>query len=293
MPEKPRVALVKRAAATPQIRALYDEIQDALGIPWLPANFQAYAAYPALLGLLWSKVARVARSEMFLQRSLALRDLAYREVGSWYWRGSSMPGLEPPVRKRIRWELEAFEYGNCQLLLLQALWDLALRDEVVGVTRATEDAREGGHPFRVPPIRLVSEARASERSRKLFEDIRATLGLPLINSDYQAFAKWPDFLRLGWAQARRWRSERVYFELCGALTREAHAYAMTLSPPVALGVSDLRAAVGEGEGDLENAQRLIQLFSSLLPGLMVNDAIFLFALEGPMFAQPPREDLRT
>jgi hypothetical protein len=259
------------------------EIQDVLGVPWAPASFQAYAAYPRLHALLWSRAEPVARTQEFLDRALALRDLAYREVGSWYWRGSTMPGIDDEERKRIRWELEAFEYGNAQLLLLQSLFDLAMRDGVVGAPQGAAPARRhGGAPFRTPDVTLVAEP--TGRVARLLAGVKPTI-------DEQSFAKWPAFFEMAWTQAKRWREEQIYFELCGALTREAHAHAMTLSPPVALGVSDLRAAVGEREGHVENAQRLIQLQSSKLPAQIVNDAIYLFALEGPMFAQPPREEI--
>lgn len=48
---KPRIKPVKKSEAPVEIKSIFEDIQDIMGIPWVPANWQSYAMYPRVLQL--------------------------------------------------------------------------------------------------------------------------------------------------------------------------------------------------------------------------------------------------
>src|SRR5687767_14582958 len=113
-----RVQPVALRHTSPENRALLTEIQDALGIPWAPANWRAYALCPLAMRLLWERLLPLILSDSFLKESLGITRTVYRDVAGWYQPAADVE-LTPSDRARIQWELDAFEYGNGQLLLQQ------------------------------------------------------------------------------------------------------------------------------------------------------------------------------
>jgi len=47
--------LIEPSQAPPEIQACLSEIQDTLGIPWIPASWRAYAMYPSVMHLFWGR----------------------------------------------------------------------------------------------------------------------------------------------------------------------------------------------------------------------------------------------
>lgn len=50
--------------------------------------------------------------------------------------------------------------------------------------------------YRHPEIQLIGEQSAEEISaemQRVYRDIKQTLGVPIVNSDYQALARWSAF----------------------------------------------------------------------------------------------------
>ena len=61
---------------------------------------------------------------------------------------------------------------------------------------------------------LMEAHHADPTMASMYEDIRETLGLPFVNTDYRAFARWPSYFAPAWA------------DLKGALTGPSYADAV-------------------------------------------------------------------
>ena len=278
---QPRIELVKEGQEPREVKVLLDDIQDTMGVAWPPANWRAYAMYPGVMRLFWQRLRPAVSTEQYLRESLKITEKAYRDASRWY-EPSPRVRLSRENAPRVQWELDSFEYGNPQVLIQQAALDRALRDEKVG----HEGDREPRHlpsRYRWPEIKMIQDEEASEEVRSLFQEIKGTLGLPLVNSDYRGLAKWPEFLRPAWDDVRRWRNRPEYLRLAHQLEEMGDAAARNLPVPITLSREEILDAIGE-EGEMENLRQMVSLFTRLLPALIVNDALFrIAAVQG----QPP------
>lgn len=283
----PRVQPVKKEQAPPEVRSLLENLQDTMGVPWPPANWRSYAVYPGVMRLFWERLKPMVATEPFLVEALAITELAFRDASRWYLPSHHID-LSDQDRPRIQWELDALEYGNPQLLIQQAALSRVVRGLAAGRDCSAEP-RSRPSAYRRPEIQRIDEQEASEEVKEIYQDIKQTLGLPLVNSDYQALAKWPAFLRVAWEDAKEWRERRrpdEYHRLEYQLAERAEMAAVKLCPDVVIDPRELGEALGNPE-ELENLQRMVQLFTQLLPGLIVNDALFRLAAAGGQAVAPP------
>ncbi len=98
--ERLKVHPAKKQQAPPEARALLDDVERTMGIPWPPANWRTYAQFPGAMRLFWERLKPSVATEGFLEDALGITQRAYREVGKWY-RPRFRPSLPPEVRRRI------------------------------------------------------------------------------------------------------------------------------------------------------------------------------------------------
>jgi len=61
---------VQKSQAPPGIQALFEYIQDTMGIPWPPANWRTYALYPAAMQLFWNYLKPVVATDLLSRHPL-------------------------------------------------------------------------------------------------------------------------------------------------------------------------------------------------------------------------------
>jgi hypothetical protein len=197
---KRRLPLVCEADATGRTLEIYQEIKSALGVPHVNVIFQAYGAYPRFLDVMWKLMRPVVETHEFFSKAERLGAEAY----TWMHNYFSIPDLCDHIRQihfstgaqhELSDVVELFHYNNPLLLLIAAVQLQAFEDGPVK-QRSAEVGVD--HPvFTVKPIKITEEA-APAPIRKIYDDIKRTRGFSYISTDYQAFARWPDFLNVYW-----------------------------------------------------------------------------------------------
>ncbi len=286
MARQPQVQPIDKEEAPPEVRARLDEIQDVMGLPWSPDNWRAYARYPEMLRLFWEQLRPATERDRFLRDALGIAERAYRDVSGWY-QPEYTPRLAREDREQLAWELDAFEFGAPQLLIQQAVLSRALRGEVVG--RGTGGERRRPSAYRQPEIRLVNERSAPEPVKRLYQEIKRTLGLPLVSAECRALAKWPELLQSAWEDVKRWRERPEYRSLRLELAWLGDEAAARVRPAVRLDEPALRAATGSSAA-LENLRLMVALFTDLLPELIVAGALFRAGIGGSPPQRLPRSE---
>jgi len=114
---------------------------------------------------------------------------------------------------------------------------------------------------------------ASGDLASLYDDVRAALGLPFVNTDYRAFARWPSYFTMAWNDL----SPRLSEALCATRVERVHQAAVDLaaSLPNATGLTpDALRDAATSDASFEEVLSVVRLFQWLLPGLAVNFAFF-------------------
>ena len=111
-----QAGILRGAEAPPESRAVLAQVQDAMGLPWLPFPWAAYARGPAVLKLFWARLRAVTGNDLFLREAVAIAGSVHRGASPWY---RPAEGIRLASRSRehptLFRELDAFAIGLPQL----------------------------------------------------------------------------------------------------------------------------------------------------------------------------------
>lgn len=261
-------------------RQFYEEMKSALQVPWMGVVTMAYAHYPDFFRTLWHGLRPVVASEAFVRHGQELRAMVEYEVGGLEPANlcASMGelGYAPRELGQIRQMIEIFSHGNFPYLMIAALVRLLLEGhELEGPEGLDARPFDGRHAPRVDvPLVLMEAHHADAPTRALYVDIQQTLGLPFVNTDYRALARWPSYFSRAWAGLRPVVGGAAHEAVCERVHREAvRRVRRELPNPAGLTARALRAAA-QRDAPLVEVLRVAQLFQWLLPGLVTNVAFF-------------------
>lgn len=261
----------------------YEDMKQALQVPWMGVVTMAYAHYPAFFEELWRGLRPLVRSSAYVDQAQALRHFVEDKV-----QALAPPPLDSRLRElgyaereldNIREMIEVFSHGNYPYLIIATITRLLLEGgEMRGDGAALP--HEGRHAPRVQvPFVLMEAHHADVPSRAVYENIKTTLRLPFVNTDYRALARWPTYFALAWGDLKQVVSSTAHEAICKAVHDRAVAAAGRILPnPGGLAGARLREAADMDAAAAEVLQ-MSRLFQWLLPGLVTNVAFFRRQLE--------------
>jgi hypothetical protein len=263
--------------AAGELKARYEDMKAVLRVPWMGVVTMSFAHYRAFYDALWLGARSLCASRDFTDACHRLRHLVEEKV--------SALG-PPPLRKRLTQigyaqrelqeideSIEIFSEGNFPYLLLATLARLLLEGGELRTSHEVGIQTEPASPRTTGKLVLMEYHHADASTRLVFDDVKTALGLPFLNTDYRALARWPSYFALAWADLRP-RLQRGEYETLVAEIHEAAVSTVRLLPNYgnlrgeALRVT-ARSSASEGE-----VLSVVRLFQWLLPGLVANVAFF-------------------
>lgn len=260
-----------------ELKARYEDMKAVLGVPWMGVVTMSFAHYRTFYDAFWQGVRPVCASRDFTDACHRLRHLVEERV--------SVLG-PPPVRQRLarigyaERELqdideciEIFSDGNFPYILLATLARLLLEGGELQPAHDVAAQAELASPRAAGKLVLMEYHHADASTRLVFDDVKEVLGLPFLNTDYRALARWPSYFALAWADLRP-RLQRSEYETLVAEIHEAAVSAVRSLPNYGdLRGEALRLAARSGASESE-VLSVVRLFQWLLPGLALNVAFF-------------------
>ena len=261
----------------------YEDTKRVLQVPWMGVVTMAYSHYPTFFGELWRGLKPLCESRAFVEAFEDLRrfvEAQTAELGpkSLVGRLSEM-GYAPREIDTIQQVNTVFSHGNQPYVIIAAIAKHLL--EAGDMEGGVEiEPFEGRHAPEIQvPFLLMEPHHVDDATGAVYEDIKATLKLPFVNTDYRAFARWPSYFALAWADLRQTAGTPAHEAVCQSChDRVAELAAEGLPNPGGLSSDALRRAA-EADASLEEVTRMCQLFQWLLPGLITNVAYFRHQLE--------------
>lgn len=273
----PAIYPVPEFLAEDALKQRYEAMKAVFQVPWMGVVTMAYAHYRTFYDTLWDGLNKLCASRAFVEGFQDLRRLT--EAG--------VTALDPPMIAArlaaigyapreiddIRTAVEVFSHGNFPYLLVATITRYLLEGGAMSGDRSVE-VFTGRHApeFRVPFV-LMEAHHADASTRTVYEDVKATLQLPFVNTDYRALARWPSYFAMAWGDLRRVVGTPAHEGLAQAVHDRAVEIARTLPNPGGIAPQALRAAA-ERDAPFEEILEMARLFQWLLPGLVTNIAYF-------------------
>ena len=276
----PAIHPVPEFAVSGARAAVYGRTKKGLGVPWMGVVAMAFAHYPRFYETLWSAIDPITGTKVFEQACRSLRDVAEREAEA----------LEPaPLVLRllkqgydvqeiddIRACNEVFSAGNMPYIVMATLARLLLEGN------PWQGGGDLGHVTSpvpaMPKPPLIEAHHASHDLAALYDELREVLGLPFVNTDYRAFARWPSYFALAWNDLKPRLSEARYTTSIECVHKAAVELAVSLPNTTGITPHALRDAA-TSDASLEEVLSVVRLFQWLLPGLAVNVAFLRSQLQ--------------
>ena len=261
----------------------YEDTKQVLQVPWMGVVTMAYTHYPTFFGELWRGLRPLCQSRPFVEAFMDLRDFVESRTAELnptsLVESLASLGYAPREIDAIRQMNTVFSHGN-QLYVLIATIARHLLE--VGDMQGRADAEpfdERHAPGINVPFVLMEPHHADEPTQAIYEDIKTTLQLPFVNTDYRAFARWPSYFALAWNDLREKVGTSLHEEITLAChVRAAKLAAEELPNPGGLSSQALRQAA-KADASLDEIIQVCRLFQWLIPGLITNVAYFRHQLE--------------
>ena len=273
----PTVGPVHEYVASGVTDEIYCDIKAALQVPWVGVLMLAYARYPTFFECLWRSLKPIVESRAFIDEAAGIRDIVERSAATFAPAPLSAPladmGYAVRELDQIRAIIEAFSHGNFPYMMIAAIARLLIEDGALAGGGPTAIA--GGHhaPDGAVQFVMIEEHHGQAALRELYADIKATVGLPFVNSDYRGLARWPSYFEMAWRALKPHVGSPEYEALCQEIHARVFAALDRLPNPNPLDAASLRAAA-ETDAPLDEIRDVCRLFQYLLPGLTVNVAHF-------------------
>ena len=276
----PAIHPVPEFAVSGARAAVYERTKAGLGVPWMGVVAMAFAHYPRFYETLWSAMEPITGTKAFEQACRSLRDVAEREakalepsplVSQLLAQGYGAHEIED-----IRACNEVFASGNMPYVLMASLARYLLEGNTWrgggGLDRITAPRPN------VPKPSLMEPHHVSDDLAALYDDLHAALGLPFVNTDYRAFARWPSYFTMAWSDLSPRLSDALYANKVERVHNAAVDLAASLPNKAGITPDALRDAA-TSDATFEEVLSVVRLFQWLLPGLAVNVAFLRHQLQ--------------
>ncbi|MCB1343373.1 MAG: hypothetical protein KDK24_20370 [Pseudooceanicola sp.] len=279
----PPIHPVPDYAAGPALTQVYQDTRSVLQVPWMGVVTMAFAHYPNFWGTLWRGLRPLAQSEEFVAGIKRLRRVTESTVAAIPTRDMvaalEAAGYGEREIAEIRALVEVFSHGNMPYLLIATAARLLLEGAALSDTRTVTRSTARHAPPAPEKLILMEPHHADAATVRVYNEIRRALGLPFVNTDYRALARWPSYFRLAWDDLRPMIGSVDHMAAVDVVHGEALTLMAGLPNPGGLTPEALQAAA-ERDASLEEVLEVVRLFQFLLPELAVNVAIFRAQLGG-------------
>jgi len=270
----PKIAPIPEHLAEPALKEIYEDTKAALQVPWMGVVAMSFARYPRFYATLWGGFRELSASAQFLAACHELRqeaESASLSAPSILRKLHELGYTEPEISE-IRALIETFSHGNMPYLLIATAARLLLEGNEIGTSRSISKPVRSRHgPAAGGKLVLMEPHHAERQLQALYDDLKSTIGLPFLNTDYRALARWPSYFDVAWRSLKPLIGSPAYDEAVDRVHKKAVALVLALPNPGELTRAKLIAAADEDTG-AESVLNVVRLFQWLLPGLVVNVA---------------------
>jgi len=198
----PKIAPIPEHLAEPALKEIYEDTKAALQVPWMGVVAMSFARYPQFYATLWGGFRELSASAQFLTACHELRQeaesISLLRAPSILRKLYELGYTEPEIAE-IRALIEIFSHGNMPYLFIATAARLLLEGSEIGTSRSISKPVQSRHgPAAGGKLVLMEPHHAERQLQALYDDLKSTIGLPFLNTDYRALARWPSYFDVAW-----------------------------------------------------------------------------------------------
>lgn len=258
-------------------KALYEDTKKVLQVPWVGVVTMALAHYQDFYKTLWHGLRPIMDSAELVELERNIRLWIEREITQLAPPPCQQKlvemGYAPREIDQIRQAVEIFSHGNMPYVIIISLARMALENKHFPAQRAAKSAAPPHAPKVDIPLILMEQHHSDTQMQAVYSDVKKTLGLPFVNTDYRALARWPSYFSHVWHDLRPHIHSAQYEKLVADYHDLILEGAAQLPNPSGITAEEICAAAGQA-GAPGEILSVVQLFQWLLPGLITNVAFF-------------------
>ena len=256
----------------------YQDMKSTLQVPWMGVVIMAFSHYPNFFAELWQGLKPISQSKEFVHACNELQVFIEQQTSE-----LNPKNLLPELKEKgyAPREIEdiiamnsIFSHGNQPYVLIATYGRYLLEGGLLSDSASATSFERQHAPKCSVPLVLMESHHADQQTQQVYEDIKLTLDLPFVNTDYRAFARWPSYFSLAWSDLSDKVGKEKYEQICSEFHhRCVELVAQTLPNPTGLSSEALQQAAAK-DASTEKILQVCQLFQWLLPGLITNVAYF-------------------
>ena len=173
--------------------------------------------------------------------------------------------------KKIEEVNQIFTTGNMPYLIMATIARIFLGEgELLNTKSFKKNNRTSIKPDK-NYLLLIEQHHANKSLKEIYKSIKSNLGLPFLNTDYRAFARWPSYFEMSWKSFLPDLLSKKYEEKVLEIHNFIIQEALLLPNPNKIKSIQIINAANKDK-KLNEIRKVVNLFQWLLPGLITNVA---------------------
>jgi hypothetical protein len=198
--------LYEESEVSPETAQIYDEIEAAFDLPYVPSLFKVLAGCPEYLRLAWRDLGNVVKSREFQAAANAMEEFVRSRAISGAWRlgeqerllaGQKVSTADMPVLAGV---VGVFARGLPRMTVFTRLLQRGFSGGQKG--RIT-NGRQSPALSRLITLHIPGEEEAGLRTWLIYNDIKRTTGYPIVMDQFRVLTPFPGYLAAVWQDSKR------------------------------------------------------------------------------------------
>ncbi len=271
----PKVVVTPEYLAKGNLKKSYTYTKSAFNVPWMGVVAMAFAKYPYFYNALWEYMHPLTKSIEFnkLCKKLVIisKQKALELKPKTLIKNLKKIGYDNYEIKKINEVNKIFTIGNMPYLIMATVARIFLNQgELISISpykKNTTISKKSNKNY----LLLIEQHHADNSLKELYKSIKTNLGLPFLNTDYRAFARWPSYFVMAWKNFLPALLSNKYEEKILEVHNFIIKETLLLPNPYKIKSTQIIDAAKKDK-KFHEIKKVVSLFQWLLPGLITNVA---------------------
>ena len=271
----PQIIVTPEYLVKGSLKKSYTKTKLAFNVTWMGVVAMAFAKYPFFYNALWEYIHPLTKSVEFsiLCKKLVIisKKKALELKPKSLIKNLKKIGYNDYEIKKINEVNQIFTTGNMPYLIMATIARILLDKGELINTKPFKTKNSTRITSNDSYMLLIEHHHANINLNKIYKSIKTNLGLPFLNTDYRAFARWPSYFEMSWKYFLPALLSKKYEEK----VLEIHNFIIneTLMLPNPYKINSIQIIdAAKKDKKINEIRKVVGLFQWLLPGLITNVA---------------------